>query len=574
MDEEKNEGSSQYTWNGVIEFLVGQVKTNQKKEAEWQLEKQELVQRLAIMDGQLLSHKTLNEDLMRRVKMLEFALRQERKEAGAAQYKGGEPATLKSSVSRQFPEETSNMYSESQIEERLAVLESFPKRQTQSHTELLERLMKEIDCEDIYAKVIEADQHFKNTSDSLLAILPPPGVSPSQNASFYSSESSLLGKLAVSEHEIPTLKSPDLPQTKREVPANFERSKRMPKPISLDVSGTIRAHLDAVRDMYYSENYQFLITTGEDSVTKIFDLASVMESNSTDDLVDSLTVFRESQASLLTIAGSVDPSSPLKSELIFAAGLEGLLQVWQLRQNSNGLPLVTSLTSPHDDSMVLHQDVIWSIQSHPTEPWLITSGADGLINHWTYEVDAESFEFKITNAERPGTFNLGSKGQCPTVLSWLPSKKEMFLAGVRDSDKVRLYSLGKEAQVAELSGMHSPKSQFDSIVPHVAGNTFWGGDESGTVCLFDLRSKKVASKKKLSPSPIGSMTLSLDERLLFVGCHNGILKVMDSSKLEEVASLKLHNCKYDEGIHKVLNLAQHGRVLTGGADGLVRMLSI
>ena len=48
------------------------------KETEWLLEKQQLVSRVTFVEAQLKAQENINNDLVKRIKMLEFALRQER----------------------------------------------------------------------------------------------------------------------------------------------------------------------------------------------------------------------------------------------------------------------------------------------------------------------------------------------------------------------------------------------------------------------------------------------------------------------------------------------------------------
>jgi striatin 1/3/4 len=53
-------------------------RTNYTKETEWLFEKSQLQQRVAQLEGMLKGQENINEDLVKRIKMLEFCLREER----------------------------------------------------------------------------------------------------------------------------------------------------------------------------------------------------------------------------------------------------------------------------------------------------------------------------------------------------------------------------------------------------------------------------------------------------------------------------------------------------------------
>ena len=86
----------QYSWAGVIEFLQTQERILAEKETEFLLEKQEFLSKIGFQEGELKAQEKINEDLLTRIKMLEYALRQERVRYARAtgNMKGAEGASL------------------------------------------------------------------------------------------------------------------------------------------------------------------------------------------------------------------------------------------------------------------------------------------------------------------------------------------------------------------------------------------------------------------------------------------------------------------------------------------------
>ncbi|CAO3662176.1 unnamed protein product [Umbelopsis ramanniana] len=71
--------SPEYTLPGVLHFLQQEWRRFERERNEWEIEKAEYKARIALLEGERRGFANLKLDLMKRVKMLEYALRQERK---------------------------------------------------------------------------------------------------------------------------------------------------------------------------------------------------------------------------------------------------------------------------------------------------------------------------------------------------------------------------------------------------------------------------------------------------------------------------------------------------------------
>ncbi|MCO5613920.1 hypothetical protein L7F22_068200 [Adiantum nelumboides] len=74
----------EYTLAGILHFLQSEWRRYERDRNEWEIERAEMRARVALLEGERRSIENLKTDLMRRVKMLEFALRQERSKYLAA----------------------------------------------------------------------------------------------------------------------------------------------------------------------------------------------------------------------------------------------------------------------------------------------------------------------------------------------------------------------------------------------------------------------------------------------------------------------------------------------------------
>ncbi|KAL1930160.1 hypothetical protein VTP01DRAFT_1314 [Rhizomucor pusillus] len=72
----------EYSLPGVLHYLQSEWRRFERERNEWAIERAELKARIALLEGELRGSENLRLDLVKRVKMLEYALRQERQVFG------------------------------------------------------------------------------------------------------------------------------------------------------------------------------------------------------------------------------------------------------------------------------------------------------------------------------------------------------------------------------------------------------------------------------------------------------------------------------------------------------------
>jgi striatin 1/3/4 len=96
----QNESAPQISFSNIVDFLKEHQRQVYSRETEWLFEKSQMQQRILQLEGQLRAQENINGDLIKRVKMLEFSLRQERVKYARLANKegGGVPTDIISSV--------------------------------------------------------------------------------------------------------------------------------------------------------------------------------------------------------------------------------------------------------------------------------------------------------------------------------------------------------------------------------------------------------------------------------------------------------------------------------------------
>ncbi|OQR70209.1 striatin-3-like [Tropilaelaps mercedesae] len=76
--EECPQSRPQYSIPGILHFIQHEWSRFELERAQWEVERTELQTRIAFLQGERKGQECLKNDLVRRIKMLEYALRQER----------------------------------------------------------------------------------------------------------------------------------------------------------------------------------------------------------------------------------------------------------------------------------------------------------------------------------------------------------------------------------------------------------------------------------------------------------------------------------------------------------------
>lgn len=74
----ENDSGTKYTIPGILHFIQHEWARFEMDRAHWDVEKAELQARIAFLQGERKGQENLKHDLIRRIKMLEYALKQER----------------------------------------------------------------------------------------------------------------------------------------------------------------------------------------------------------------------------------------------------------------------------------------------------------------------------------------------------------------------------------------------------------------------------------------------------------------------------------------------------------------
>ncbi|KAL7077091.1 hypothetical protein ACQ4LE_003688 [Meloidogyne hapla] len=417
-ESKRSQQTSGYSMAGVLHFLQNECTQYELERSQWDIERAELKARITFLIGERKSQENLKYDLVRRIKMLELALRQERAKHLEIIKKFEQPqqngevdqvdddeqnrhvVNLKSAVPLDIdsilPSKT-NINNQSQNGEILSNKELIKARET------LQQYLQEIGYTD---KILSLRSFRVN---QLLGLLPKMEEDEKTDGEDERRPNASEWALLQSEHAI--LEAADAIKQSRQHQQNYQESSKSKKNAenadNSDSSSDDNAEVDLDADAVEAFNeFSFLKNEGSgksDSQPK--EILDVMKEKLKHDQE------RRRQQSLAKARGMFDDSSQNnKLKLLNSIQQSQPADIPFEEEKYEGIKTKEEETSQQLHWNILytlrsHYDSIRAMQFHPIEPVLITASEDGTAKLW--DLNNSSVGGKTCGS---GTYDDGGKG--------------------------------------------------------------------------------------------------------------------------------------------------------------------
>eukprot|EP00002_Diphylleia_rotans_P009355 TRINITY_DN1947_c0_g2_i1.p1 TRINITY_DN1947_c0_g2~~TRINITY_DN1947_c0_g2_i1.p1 ORF type:complete len:675 (+),score=143.54 TRINITY_DN1947_c0_g2_i1:58-2082(+) len=530
--------SSQMSLNSVVDFLQTEFRRFERERAKWEIERSDLQAKIASLEGERKGQENLKQDLVRRIKMLEFALKNERSK--------NFQRPRESSVSATTTSASATLTAQSSVV-RANMLGRFGSFKSQSprSRHILRQYLEEIgiadpalkksgdlvidetqglsispppetrtegSVDDVFAKETNSavssgdtkadapppdDLTIDGTPIKIDDFLSPPLQTNHSQTSLVSSSSSAalaadghsaqpsstssdetddqdnmaateeflsklpkdklakLRKLSALHEKKPSPKQKDSsPDKSIPLPSSSNTSKSLPKldltslpssqepeqpviPVNaiqmdtLSVEGsasyqwknryTLRSHFDGVRGVAFHHTDPLLVSASEDGTAKLWNLRYV-GSVGTKKTINSPDI-----EPIFTYRGHIGPiftvSISKQRDVFFTAGSDATIRQWEL-PGVNEEPYSTygRAKAHRMAEFIGHSDAIWSLDTHPIQPFVLSASSDGTVKLW----DSEKTSPLVCSFGSPLKT---SKGLTPTSAVFLANDLKRIMVG-------------------------------------------------------------------------------------------------------------------------------------------------
>ncbi|OQR88140.1 striatin-3 family protein [Achlya hypogyna] len=360
---------------------------------------------------------------------------------------------------------------------------------------------------------------------------------------------------------------------------------------SAKVSGSFRAckmkqklsgHLDGVRSICFHPTEPLLVSGSEDATVKIWNLAS---KNSE---VEPMATFRVHTDSVLSVA-SIKPEHSVnlgnRNGLVASGGKDGTITLLAYPEAGTDRD---SKSEPYAyeeyygymvHRLEAHRDAIWSLAAHPYTNLLFSASADACVRVWGISAEPTlKCTLGASIRQHPAGIGHNLDGLLvPTCVAAVPTNAATLIAGYT-SCTIGQYDIGSERLLQLMcpadSDVHITafrEAQVNQVVAHPTMPIVVAAHQDRRLRFYDLRAGKCVASVVAHQDAVSSLSLDAAGLYLASGGHDGSLRFWSVADRTCVHEQSAHRPKYGEAVQDVAYHPTRGFVATGGADSVIKV---
>uniref|UniRef100_A0A7N6AZR1 Striatin N-terminal domain-containing protein n=1 Tax=Anabas testudineus TaxID=64144 RepID=A0A7N6AZR1_ANATE len=584
---EPQDGDSGMTLPGILHFIQFEWGRFQAEKYRWEAERDELRAQVAFLQGERKGQENMKQDLVRRIKMLEYALKQERakhqklktgNEQSPGDKKPETEADLRTVVVyyhglffffliSRYLEEVG--YSDTILDMRSKRVRSLlgrsspesngpPPSETCLEPEPQaggESMLDEEDEDDSEDALSEFDflGSGEDGEGAGEARISGDGRELAGGALGFSSDVFIMDAVGGGDMnlgELADLTVANDNDLSMDMQDNREEFKKTWNP-----RFTLRSHFDAIRALTFHPSQAVLLTASEDGTLKLWNLNKAMHSKKNAALdVEPIYTFRAHSGAVLSLTMGED------GESCYSGGLDGTIRCWKM-PDLNVDPYDNY--DPGIESSVLagHEDSVWGLTYSAAHHRLASCSADGTIRIWDPQNSAPCMS--VFNKEREhGT---------PTSVAFVATDPSQVVVSF-DGGETLFYDLNTEQSVTALETQTKDGSELiNRVVSHPSEPVSITAHENRTIRFLDNKTGKVVHSMVAHLDAVTCLTTDPKGTYLISGSHDCSVRLWMLDNRTCVQEITAHRKKHDEAIHDVAFHSSQPFIASAGADALAKI---
>uniref|UniRef100_A0A665TL33 Striatin N-terminal domain-containing protein n=1 Tax=Echeneis naucrates TaxID=173247 RepID=A0A665TL33_ECHNA len=608
---EPQDGDSGMTLPGILHFIQYEWGRFQAEKYRWEAERDELRAQVAFLQGERKGQENMKQDLVRRIKMLEYALKQERAKhqklkTGNDQSPGdkkpdtesdAEPANQMSwkegrQLLRKYLEEVG--YSDTILDMRSKRVRSLLGRSSpeangpppsESCSEPEPRMELNDEKNDLSCALLCS--HVQMGSEPMTTDLDPEDEEDDDDSEDALGEFDFLGSgedgegagearisgdgrelggaLGFSSDvfimdavgggdmnlgELADLTVANDNDLSMDMQDNREEFKKTWNP-----RFTLRSHFDAIRALTFHPSQAVLLTASEDGTLKLWNLNKAMHSKKNAALdVEPIYTFRAHSGAVLSLTMGEE------GESCYSGGLDGTVRCWKM-PDLNVDPYDNYDPGIESSLLAGHEDSVWGLTYSAIHHRLASCSADGTIRIWDPQNSTPCLS--VFNKEREhGT---------PTSVAFVATDPNQAVVSF-DGGKTLLYDLNTEQSISALETQTKDGSELiNRVVSHPSEPVSITAHENRTIRFLDNKTGKVVHSMVAHLDAVTCLTTDPKGTYLISGSHDCSVRLWMLDNRTCVQEITAHRKKHDEAIHDVAFHSSQPFIASAGADALAKI---
>ncbi|CAK4653782.1 hypothetical protein LEN26_015936 [Aphanomyces euteiches] len=542
----------------ALKYLGKQFESAEVARIQWQEEKKQFQAQLVELQAQKKIQDDYAKELVLQVKMLEFALQQER-----GRYVASMPSTKDKAITRSERANTSPFDSPRSGKEQTVF-----RRDSANNNSGLYMSSPNV-----------SSKHLDGKGDSEVSRTNGMEISRNDVSVTRSKEGeTLISRPRVSSKADktgvvpppPPPKGPPPVEVTTKVNSNFRACK-----MKLKLSG----HLDGVRSISFHPTDPFLVSGSEDCTVKIWNLAT---KNSEVEPLATLRLHTDSVLSVAAIKPEQSSGLGFRNGLIATGSKDGTIGLVAFPEVSDK-PIEPFAFDDYYKFLVhrmeAHRDAIWSLHAHPYTNLLFSASADACVRVWGIAAEP-TLKCTLGASVRQHPAGLGHNVDgllVPTCISAVPTNAATCIAGYT-SCTIGQYDISSERLLQLIVPPESDvritafrEAQINHIVAHPTMPLVIAAHQDRRIRFYDLRAGQCVASVVAHQEAVSSLALDSSGLYLASGGHDGSLRFWSVAERTCVHEQSAHRPKFAEAVHSVAYHATRGFVATAGADSVIKV---
>ncbi|KAJ3364310.1 hypothetical protein GGF32_002282 [Allomyces javanicus] len=606
---------AQLTLPKVLAFIQSEWRRFELDRNTWEIERAELESRVAVLEGERRGLENVKADLLKRIKLLEFALRQERMRtaqraldvppvvAATAAPTASDTPPRPTTAAAPATDSTNAPAAATQplpppgvttLRERPSILSLKARKETTRSREVLKAYLKEVSS-------LVAPGNSAHAADAVDPAIPPAAGAPTSAATredpSAAAPPTLRGSTSLDMLLMPRARSDQppaprpvsiasdasesnsviflgaqgAPDRRRNLPGGGGRRMRRESMSRMDGGGPeVEMAVSAALPVTTSQSAYRLrsMLRHHVDVVRMVDFHPsdpIMVSGSEDMTVKvwSLQRAKKDTEAFATFRGHLAPvlsvAFDMTGETVFSGAADGTIKLWKV-------PSERTMYSPYDKSLRLgdfsgHTDAVWDLKTHPFHTLLASCSADGAIHLWDTQPSTPT-PLKHTLRSPPGSI--------PTSISFLAADARHLWSSSTDGT-VHQFDL-ETGQITCTIPSTTAGDAANRVVAHPLTNLLVSVHESGAVRFLDPVAGTCLHSASGSGAGVAAVDLHPNGLTLATGAHDGRVRLWDVGARAVVAEALPEPVarRRDEGIWTT-RFHSLGWVAAAGADAVVRV---
>ncbi|KAG1143109.1 hypothetical protein G6F37_011276 [Rhizopus arrhizus] len=606
----------EYTLPGILHYLQTEWRRFEREKNEWTIERAELKARIALLEGERKGIENTKLVLMKRVKMLEYALRQERKryndnnnDSNNKEEQEVTQENIHNTASSTIDTQEDNKLRERSKQlltsclEEINYLTSIPTKLpltnalSSCNTADTNRLLRADSLKKATKRnqkpSIQRDPGFKRTASPPKEeeeVEVPANVDeiammsnnnkPSDNNNSQEISAEIQEKFHLSEDKVMKLmKNVNKESKDNKLLAGDLDSNKIGQVIEDRHQEqkvwrnriTIKGHLDSVRTVCFHPKEMMAASGSDDGTVKIWNLKRLAGKDG------KKGAFEEADPSITFRGHTNVVTSVMMSDSqnrVYSASLDSTIRVWKMPSEDCGQ------FSPVDPSLNLatyvgHTDAIWDFKLSPFNNLLASASADGTIKIWNTQTTGSLLKSTLTFDGILSSDELHDKRVSPTSLDFCQYDDNKLTASYSNA-KIRVYDIetGQVAVTLKNSDEtydNTRNTQINRIVTHPTLPLIISGHEDRHIKIFDIKSGECIQTLSGHLDAVTSLDIDSIGNTLVSGGHDSAIRLWNLNTFRNEQEFSAHRRKGDEGVLSVKFHKSYPWMLSGGADGIIKV---